>query len=80
MYFTINPQISPLGAYLFLCFLGGGLFEGRAYSRVGLIKLFDKCRIKSSLSKLLFSTLLQEQSKLKHWSLSKSSSSSVVGA
>ena len=25
---TINPQISSLGAYLFLDFLHGGLFEG----------------------------------------------------
>ena len=43
-------------------------------------KLFDKCRIKSSLSKLLFSVLLQEQSKFRHYSLSKSSSSFGVGA
>ena len=25
---TVNPRISPLGAHLFLCFLGVGLFEG----------------------------------------------------
>ena len=25
---TVNPRISPLGAYLFLIFLEGGLFEG----------------------------------------------------
>ena len=68
-----------------------GLFEGRAYSRGGLIrgeglfdggpiKLFDKCRIKSSLSMIFFSIQLQEQSKFKHYSLLKSSSSSGVGA
>ena len=51
-----------------------------AYSRGGLIKLFDKCHIKSSLSKLLFSILLQEQSKFSHYSLSKSSSLFGVGA
>ena len=61
---TVNPRISPLGAYLFLMLCGWGLFEGRAYSR-GLIKLFGKCRIKGSLSRLLFSILLQEKSKFK---------------
>ena len=25
---TVNPRISPLGAYLFLIFLDGDLFEG----------------------------------------------------
>ena len=35
---TVNPRISPLGAYLFLAFLDGGLFEGGAYTRGGLIK------------------------------------------
>ena len=29
--FTVNPRISPLGAYLFLAFLDGGLFEGGLY-------------------------------------------------
>ena len=27
----VNPRISPLGAYLFLIFLDGGLFEGGLY-------------------------------------------------
>ena len=27
---TVNHRISPLGAYLFLIFLDGGLFEGGA--------------------------------------------------
>ena len=59
---TVNPRVNPLCAYVFLIlFLFGGLFEGRE-----LIKLFDKCRIKSSFSKLLFSILLQEQSIFKH--------------
>ena len=43
---TVNPRISPLGAYLFLYLLRGGLFEGRlfkvfmtdAISRGGLIR------------------------------------------
>ena len=26
--YTVNPRISPLGAYLFFIFLDGGLFEG----------------------------------------------------
>ena len=26
--YTVNPRISPLGAFLFLAFLDGGLFEG----------------------------------------------------
>ena len=64
-WFTVNPRISPLGAYLFLMFLGGGLFE-RGLFEEGLMKLFDKYRIKSSLPKLLFSMLLQEQSIFKH--------------
>ena len=55
-----------MGAYLFLMLSGWGLIRG------GRIKLFDKFRIKSSLSKLLFSIILQEQSKFKHYSLSKS--------
>ena len=33
---TVNPRLSPLGAYLFLAFLDGGLFEGGAYTRGGL--------------------------------------------
>ena len=57
---TENPRISPLVAYLFLLLFGWGLIRG------GLIILFDKCRIKSSLPKLLFSILLQEQSIFKH--------------
>ena len=61
---TVSPRISPLGLIYFLCFLGGGLFEG-ACSR-GFMKLFDKFRIKSSFQKLLFSILLQEQSIFKH--------------
>ena len=36
MWNTVNPRISPLGAYLFLAFLDGGLFEGGAYTRGGL--------------------------------------------
>ena len=68
----------PLGAYLFLMLFGWGLIRGGLIRR-GLIKLFDKYRIKSSLSKLLFSILLQEQSKFEHQSLSKSSTSSGVG-
>ena len=57
---TVNPRISPLGAYLIFMLFRWGLIRG------GLIELFDKCHIKSSLSKLLFSTLLQKQSKFKH--------------
>ena len=30
---TVNPRISPLGAYLFFTFLDGGLFEGGTYTR-----------------------------------------------
>ena len=30
---TANPRISPLGAYIFLIFLDGGLYEGGAYKR-----------------------------------------------
>ena len=29
--FTVNPRLSPLGAYSFNGFLYWGLFEGRAY-------------------------------------------------
>ena len=39
-YNTVNPRISPLGAYLFLAFLDGGLFEGGAYTR-GAYKIFE---------------------------------------
>ena len=28
MYHTVNPRSSPLGAYLFIIFLDGGLYEG----------------------------------------------------
>ena len=56
-----------------------GLIRGEVLIRGGLMKSFDKCHIKSSLSKLLFSILLQEQSKFEHKSLLKSSSSSGVG-
>ena len=38
---TVNPRISPLGAYLFLAFLDGGLFEGGAYTRGGAYKIFE---------------------------------------
>ena len=38
--YTVNPRISPLGAYLFLEFLDGGLFEGGAYTR-GAYKIFE---------------------------------------
>ena len=62
-----------MGLFIFDAFWVG------AYSR-GLIKLFDKCHIKSSLSKHLFFPIIQEQSKFKHYSLAKSSSSSGVGA
>ena len=67
---TVNPRISPLGAYLFLMLFGWGLIRGGLIRggllEGGLIKLFDKCRIKSSLSKLHFSILLQEQYKFEH--------------
>ena len=56
---TINPQISLLGADLFLMLFGRGFFEGRAYLR-------DNCHKNSSLSKLLFSIILQEKSKFKY--------------
>ena len=63
--FTVNPRISSLGANLFLMPSGWGLIRGGLIRggliRGGLIKLFDKFRIKSSLPKLLFSILLQEQ-------------------
>ena len=36
--YTLNPRISPLGAYLFLIFLDGGLFEGGAYKIIVDIK------------------------------------------
>ena len=39
MVHTVNPRISPLGAYLFFEFLQGGLFKG-AYSG-GLIALSE---------------------------------------
>ena len=61
----VNPRISPLGAYLFFMLFGWRLIRG-GLIRGGLIKLSDKCCIKSSLSKLLFSIILQEQSKFKH--------------
>ena len=77
---TVNPRISPLGAYLFLKLFGWGRIGGEGLFEGELIKLFDKCRIKCSLSKLLFSIILQEQFKFKYYSLSKSSSSSGVGA
>ena len=38
--YTVNPRISPLGAYLFLAFLDGGLFEGELI-RVGAYKFYD---------------------------------------
>ena len=53
------------------------MFKHRSEGTVN--KVYDKCRIKSSLSKLLFSVLLQ-QSKFRHYSLSKSSSSFGEGA
>ena len=68
---TVNPRMAPWGLIYFCCFLGGfagfwmGLIRG-GLTRGGLIKLFDKCRIKSSLPKLLFSVLVQEQSIFKH--------------
>ena len=77
---TVNPRLSPLGAFLFFMLFGWGLIQGGSYSRGRLIQLFDKCCIKSSLSKLLFSVLLQEQSKCRHYSLSKSLSLFGVGA
>ena len=46
---------------------GLGLIGGRTYSR-GLVVLFDTLCIKSSLSKLLFSIILKEQSKFRHLS------------
>ena len=33
--FTVNPRISPLGAYLFFIFLDGGLFEGVLFDEGG---------------------------------------------
>ena len=62
---AVNPRVSPLGAYLFFMLFGWGLFEGRAYLR-GLLTLFDRYHINSSLPQLLFSIILQEQSKCKH--------------
>ena len=38
--YTVNPRISPLGAYLFLAFLDGGLFEG-GLIRGGAYKIFE---------------------------------------
>ena len=38
---TVNPRISPLGAYLFLAFLDGGLFEGGLYEGGGAYKIFE---------------------------------------
>ena len=68
-----------LGAYLFLTLFDGGLFKGRTYSRgEGVIATFDICHLKGSLSWVLFSIILKEQSKFRHWSFSKSSSSSGV--
>ena len=32
---TLNPRIRPLGAYLFLTFLDGGLFEVGDYTKGG---------------------------------------------
>ena len=57
-----------------MAYSSGGLIRG------GLIKLCDIFRMKSSLSKLLFSIIVKEQSKLKHWFLSKSSSSLLGGS
>ena len=79
LYFTVNPRISPLGRIYLSCFLSEGVLEGRAYSREA-IKLLVTRRIKNSLSTLLFSEILKKQSRFEHWSLSKSSSSSRVGA
>ena len=45
---TVNPRISPLGAYLFLTLLEGGLFEG------GLIKLSEIWHIKNSFLRFRF--------------------------
>ena len=44
---TVHPRVSPLGAYLFLIFLGWGLSERRVYSRGGLTKLSEISHIKS---------------------------------
>ena len=33
---TVNPRISPLGAYLFFIFLDGGLFKGGLFEGGGL--------------------------------------------
>ena len=60
---TLPLEVAPGG--LFLTRFEWGLFKGRAYSRV-LIQLFDIYLTKSSLSELLFSILLQEQSKIKY--------------
>ena len=38
--FTVNPPISPLGAYIFLGFLHGGSFGGGGLIRGGLIRGF----------------------------------------
>ena len=41
MLHTVNPRISPLGAYLFLAFLDGGLFEGGGLYEGGAYKIFE---------------------------------------
>ena len=43
---TVYPQISPLGAYLFLIFLDGGLFEGGGlYEGGGAYKIIVDIRM-----------------------------------
>ena len=48
---TVNPLISPSGAYLFLIFLDRGLFEEGAYTRgaykiiVEIKKILIKCLV-----------------------------------
>ena len=66
---TINPRICPLGTCLFFggFIRGGGLMNYLTYAA------------KTSLSKLLVSIILKEQSKFKHQSVLLSLSSSFVG-
>ena len=45
---------------------------------MGLINVFDKCHIKITLLKLIFSIILKEESKYKHHYVSRSLSPAVV--
>ena len=63
---TVNPRISLPGSLFIFDAFWVGLIQGESLFEGELIKSFDICRIKNSSSKLLFSIIVQEQSKFKH--------------